>query len=924
MLYHIHICDRFISLALVLLFLAFNSSSSFAQGTSFTYQGKLSDSGTPVNGNYDLQFKLYDTVIVGTGTQQGSTLTLSTVTVTAGIFTVQLDFGACASCFNGAPRFLEIAVKPTSGGTFTTLGPRQALTSNPYAIKSLSATSADSLTGILGPLNGGTGIGTLPVGGTFLRSNGAGWSASGIQVSDLPAGSPSYVQNTTSPQASTSFNISGDGTVGGTLGGNIINATTQYNIAGSRVLSMNSTNLFVGSNAGNANTTGDNNSFFGRNAGFFNTIGGNNSFFGAIAGGGNSSGSQNSYFGVLTFNNSTTGNENSGFGYGAGASNSTGNQNVFVGAGAGAVNTTGSANSFFGLSAGFTNTTGGNNTIIGSNANVGSGTLNFATAIGAGAIVSSSNTVVLGRGTDSVQIPGNLNVAGTLTGTFSVPATNVTGVLARANGGTGISSTGAAGNVLRSDGTNWTSSALQASDIPNLGAGYIQNQSSGQQFASFSIVGEGTVSGTLTGLLVNATAQYNIGGNRLLSVYGTENLFVGINAGTFNSTGFRNSFVGYQAGAANTTGSNNSFFGSGAGSASTGGNNSFFGTGAGGFNTTGDSNSFFGSGAGSANSTGGQNSFFGWLAGTSNTAGTSNSFFGKSAGFNNSTGSGNSFFGLQAGVVNATGSFNTIIGFAADVGVNNLSNATAIGANAVVSQSNSLVLGNNVNVGIGTTAPEQKLHVVGNEILSTGANSGFKFRDRGSTSFADDWVWYSMGNVARLFRVGPGDLLTITTAGIVTINGLSTEGVTPLCRNPSNQISTCSSSIRYKQNIHAFQAGLSLIQKLRPVSFNWRANNLADLGLVAEEVAKVEPLLTTANDKGEIEGVKYDRVGVVLVNAVQEQQRQIEAQQKQLDEQNQVIKKQQEQMQKQQAELDALKMLVCSQNPTAEICKLKQ
>lgn len=58
---------------------------------------------------------------------------------------------------------------------------------------------------------------------------------------------------------------------------------------------------------------------------------------------------------------------------------------------------------------------------------------------------------------------------------------------------------------------------------------------------------------------------------------------------------------------------------------------------------------------------------------------------------------------------------------------------------------------------------------------------------------------------------------------------------------------------------------------------------MLDMGLVAEEVAAFEPLLTTTNTKGEVEGVKYDRIGVVLVNAVKEQQSQIETQQKQLD-----------------------------------------
>jgi hypothetical protein len=105
-----------------------------------------------------------------------------------------------------------------------------------------------------------------------------------------------------------------------------------------------------------------------------------------------------------------------------------------------------------------------------------------------------------------------------------------------------------------------------------------------------------------------------------------------------------------------------------------------------------------------------------------------------------------------------------------------------------------------------------------------------------------------------------------------------------------------------------------LIERLRPVSFDWKDGGTHDLGLVAEEVADAEPLLTTTNAKGEVEGVKYDRVGVVLVNAVKEQQSQIEALSKELADQKTVN-------QDLNSRIDALTRLVCVSNPGAAICK---
>jgi len=83
----------------------------------------------------------------------------------------------------------------------------------------------------------------------------------------------------------------------------------------------------------------------------------------------------------------------------------------------------------------------------------------------------------------------------------------------------------------------------------------------------------------------------------------------------------------------------------------------------------------------------------------------------------------------------------------------------------------------------------------------------------------------------------------------------------------------------------------------------------------------VEPLLTTRNEKGEIEGVKYPQITTVLVNAVNEQQANIEAIAKRNDQLENRVRELSAQNQKLRAEMDALLKTVCSMNSAAEICK---
>src|SRR5262245_7242188 len=113
-----------------------------AFGEAFTYQGRLNDNGSPANGSFDLQFTLFATAMGGTmgGSAVAGPVVAAPTAVSNGLFTVALDFGG--GVFNGADRWMEIAVRPFgSMGAYQTLSPRQLLTATPYAVRAQSVSS---------------------------------------------------------------------------------------------------------------------------------------------------------------------------------------------------------------------------------------------------------------------------------------------------------------------------------------------------------------------------------------------------------------------------------------------------------------------------------------------------------------------------------------------------------------------------------------------------------------------------------------------------------------------------------------------------------------------------------------------------------------------------------------------------------------
>jgi hypothetical protein len=164
-----------LALALGSLLAAINYPlSTSAQGTAFTYQGRLNDGGVPAGGNYDLKFTIYD-ALTG-GSIVGTPLTNAPVAVSNGLFAVTLDFGAGA--FDGSPRWLEIGVHTNGNGGFFTLSPRQALTAAPYAI---------TAGGVTGPINGGL-ITAGTITGSQLANGAAAANLSASGQSGVPGG----------------------------------------------------------------------------------------------------------------------------------------------------------------------------------------------------------------------------------------------------------------------------------------------------------------------------------------------------------------------------------------------------------------------------------------------------------------------------------------------------------------------------------------------------------------------------------------------------------------------------------------------------------------------------------------------------------------------------------------------------------------
>jgi hypothetical protein len=405
-----------------------------------------------------------------------------------------------------------------------------------------------------------------------------------------------------------------------------------------------------------------------------------------------------------------------------------------------------------------------------------------------------------------------------------------------------------------------------------------------------------------------------------------ENTFIGVDAGNFTTSGVgHNTATGFKALFANTTGTENTATG-------------YFALSA---NTNGNSNTAFGHEALQNNTSGFNNTAVGFSALLSDGTGNQNTAVGDSALANVTTGFNNTAIGFAADSSDHTGSDNTSLGFQAGTLIGGLTNATAIGAFAGAEQSNSIVLGctlacpngtTSPNVGIGTNTPGASLEVDGSNQSElslkapvTGIGTGLDFFTTGTGGL--QWEILDTGNSSaqganklNIRNINTGnDIFTILSngsVGIETVNPDHTLSVFGGADKIGGGSWDVFSDGRLKTVDGKYDAGLDAILKLNPVRYRYKEQNAMGIkdgqqhvGFVAQDVEKVIPEAVSKNSRGYLL-VNNDPILWTMLNAIKQQQTQIEAlarSAREKDAQIQKLTQQAQALQKLQLEMAGLK-----------------
>ncbi len=312
-------------------------------------------------------------------------------------------------------------------------------------------------------------------------------------------------------------------------------------------------------------------------------------------------------------------------------------------------------------------------------------------------------------------------------------------------------------------------------------------------------------------------------------------------------------------------------------------------------NTTGSFNTAVGSGALAANTNGEKNTGLGDGALSRNTMGDFNAALGFLALNSNVTGGFNVALGATALEFNATGSNNVAVGNGA-LEFNNGSNNVAVGVNALVVTKTG---DNNVAVGGGALASCK-----GARNIALG-NSAGSIIFKGSDNIA-------IGNVGEKRdgnRIRIGTAGTHTSTYVAGISGVTVAGGVGVVIDTDGQLGTVTSSARYKEQVKPMQEASAALLALEPVTFRYKKeldpNAIPQFGLIAEQVAKVDPDLVARDAEGQPYTVRYEAVNAMLLNEFLKEHRKVEALGSEVAELKAMLREQAAQIQQVKAQVQA-------------------
>jgi trimeric autotransporter adhesin len=367
------------------------------------------------------------------------------------------------------------------------------------------------------------------------------------------------------------------------------------------------------------------------------------------------------------------------------------------------------------------------------------------------------------------------------------------------------------------------------------------------------------------------------GAGTLLFNTADENTAFGAAALLFNTIGAQNTAVGAAALLNNTTGSQNTATGDQAlFSNITGSVNTAVGYHALKSNTTGDDNTATGRNALLNNTSGGSNTANGVSALFDNTTGINNTANGHSALFSNTTGGDNTATGVNALFNNTEGEFNTANGVSALASNTEGDGNTATGVSALQSNTTGFentangdgALFSNTTGELNTAIGFQALrdNVAGDSNTAIGDSAGLNITGSGNVCIGAGVNGFAgESDITRIRNV----YQTVATERAVYVTS-------------DNRIGTMASSRRHKEQITPMEKTSDVIHSLSPVSFRYKkevdpARSLC-FGLIAEEVAEVNPNLVTLDREGKPETVRYEAINAMLLNEFLKEHRTVQEQ----------------------------------------------